>query len=227
MYIILNYSRAYFTNAAWEFVTLAKTLFFGVFPFLKYSHESERKGNCYENRGDYLFLPEIFSTKKYLYPETISLGISLVVFFFAFVIFLTFVFNTSAIVIIFGLVALLYFTLMLFKIWIVYNALSYTLIDFTKEDFDRSDDVTCDPPYELIDKAVNSLLQCLRITQDSHLVKPMDFENPVASGILERRRDPSAKFRRRTGQSQISQPSVLVLCRSKTGHLGRLQRIGL
>ena len=140
MYIILNYSRAYFTNAAWEFVTLAKTLFFGVFPFLKYSHESERKGNCYENRGDYLFLPEIFSTKKYLYPETISLGISLVVSFFAFVIFLTFVFNTSAIVIIFGLVALLYFTLMLFKIWIVYNALSYTLIDFTKEEIEAITD---------------------------------------------------------------------------------------
>jgi len=140
MYIILNYSRAYFINSWWKLASLVKSLFFSIFPFLKYSHDSEYKGNDFENRGDYLFVPEIFSTKKYLYPETISFGIVLVVLFSIFVLFLTIIFSTSAIVVISGLVALLYFILMLFKLWIVYNAFSYKLVDFTKEEIDAIDD---------------------------------------------------------------------------------------
>jgi glycosyltransferase involved in cell wall biosynthesis len=42
-------------------------------PFLYYPHVSEYRPKGFANREDYLFLPEIFSIKRHIYPETVSL----------------------------------------------------------------------------------------------------------------------------------------------------------
>lgn len=51
------------------------------------------------------------------------------------------------------------------------------MIDFLKEEFDRTVESECDPPFGLIDRALKSLLLRLRVVGHSHLKTQFNFPN--------------------------------------------------
>ncbi len=108
--------------------------FFFVFKFLDHPHHSEARGHDFDNSGDFLFLPEIHSAKKHVYHETVAAGAFVTVLFAFFIIFLHLALNLSFLAILSGLIALFYFTFVIFKLWVVYKGSHYPLIDFSKKE---------------------------------------------------------------------------------------------
>ena len=130
-----------------KYISRLRRGFLFLFRFLDYPHSSELKTNYNGNNGDllkernnYLFIPDIFSARKHLTAEFISfasvvmLAASLLVFSLAVL------FDAPILTVITGLVSLLYFVLMIFKLWIVKNSLSASLVDFTDEQIDAITD---------------------------------------------------------------------------------------
>lgn len=108
-----------------------------LFRFLDYPHHSENKALDFAHEGDFCFLPEIHSTKNHIYLETISLGIVLMTTLFL-VLYLTgLLLGVSILVLFSGLVALIYLSLMVFKLLVVAKAVSTEFVDFSKEELDR------------------------------------------------------------------------------------------
>lgn len=117
-----------------------KSIFFGTFRFLDYPHHSERNTLDFTHQGDFCFLPEIHSTRKHLYFETISFGVVLLLLTaFVFYVF-GLLLGVSALVVFSGFVALLYFALMVFKLVVVAKAISSEFIDFSKEEIAKLSD---------------------------------------------------------------------------------------
>src|SRR5687767_2631391 len=48
-------------------------------------------------------------------------------------------------------------------------------IDFVKDNFDRRTGIDCDPPYDLIQRTINSFLRKLRFVVRGFQVKEIDF----------------------------------------------------
>lgn len=117
--------------------------FFLIFRFLDYPHASELKINYNGNGGDllkernnYLFIPEIFSAKKHLTAEFISFTSVVILFVSILVYTLAVLLNAPILTVMTGLASLLYFVLMVFKLWIVAHSNSASLVDFTDEQID-------------------------------------------------------------------------------------------
>lgn len=106
---------------AWYQRTEAKILPY--VPFLTYPHPSERHPISFENTSDFLFLPEVFSAKRHLFPETVSLAIVLALLgldaFFA----LYALFSVPFLVFISAGVTTFYLVHMLFKLWVVSHSI--------------------------------------------------------------------------------------------------------
>lgn len=118
-----------------------RRIILGLFKFLDYPHHSENKALDFAHEGDFCFLPEIHSTKNHIYLETISLGIVLIATLFL-VLYLTgLLLGVSILVLFSGLVALIYLSLMVFKLLVVAKAVSTEFIDFSKEEIDRLSDI--------------------------------------------------------------------------------------
>ncbi|MFA6183970.1 MAG: glycosyltransferase family 2 protein [Parcubacteria group bacterium] len=107
-----------------------------ILKFLNYPHHSEAKDMDFSHRGDFCFLPEIHSTRNHIYAETVSFGMICAVVFFLAVFLISLFFKTSVLVVFSGSIALFYFVLMLFKLWIVCKALTNDLTDFTREEIE-------------------------------------------------------------------------------------------
>jgi len=60
----------------------ANFLFLKIFKFLDHPHHSENRAVDFSHAGDFLFLPEIHSARKHIYPETISLAVAFLSIFF-------------------------------------------------------------------------------------------------------------------------------------------------
>ena len=131
-----------------------RRIFLYYFRFLDWPHASELNSHNFENLSDYLFLPEIFSVKKHILPENKSFFIFLVMVFGLTVLYLSAFFNISIFVIISALITLFYFLLLVFKLVVIKNALSFPLIDFSAEEINaiRNEDL---PVYTILIPLLN------------------------------------------------------------------------
>lgn len=107
-----------------------------VFKFLDYPHHSENVDLDFTHQGDFCFLPEIHSTKKHIYIETVSLIVFAIIFVAIVFYSISWFFGISILVILSGLIALVYFLLMAFKLWVVGKAVSADIIDFSREEIE-------------------------------------------------------------------------------------------
>ena len=124
-----------------------KRRFLFIFRFLDYPHASELKDNYNGNGGDllkernnYLFIPEIFSANKHLTAEFISFATVIVLFASISIYALAILLNAPVLTVMTGLASLMYFLLMVFKLWIVWHSSSATLVNFTDEEIDAITD---------------------------------------------------------------------------------------
>ena len=78
---IIITSRSYLLHVGSDLYSTLRTWFFIVFPFLQYPKDLVQFEFNFENKSDYLYLSERMSTKKYIYPETISLALTCIVIF--------------------------------------------------------------------------------------------------------------------------------------------------
>lgn len=136
---IISTSRAYLVEIG-TLLQVVRSWFFILFPFFIYPKQLEHFKLDYKNKKDYLFLPELMSTKKYIYPETISLSLTLLVLFVLFVYVLTQLFTVSVLVVFSGAIALFYASFLVFKLYVIYVARSFSFIDSSKEEIDAISD---------------------------------------------------------------------------------------
>lgn len=111
-----------------------KQIFINLFKFLDYPHHSENGTIGFSHKGDFLFLPEIHSTKKHIYLETVSFTIVFILVFFVSLEILKYVSGWSIILFFSSFLVLVYFVLIIFKLWVVSKALTFSLVDFTQEE---------------------------------------------------------------------------------------------
>ncbi|MBI4134887.1 MAG: glycosyltransferase [Candidatus Sungbacteria bacterium] len=126
--------RGYFRGGKLVWEREAPKWLVSLFPFLAHPHASEAKGIDYTNTRDFLFLPEIFSAKRHLYPETISFFIALAVGLGLTLYLLKLISGLSVITLVSGIIAAFYFCLMMFKLYVVYKSIATPFLDFTKEE---------------------------------------------------------------------------------------------
>ncbi len=107
-------------------------MFKKIIKFLDHPHHSESRSLNFENKLDYLFLPEIFSVRRHLYLESITFVIFLIAALVALVLLVKQLFGIPALVSISGLISLFYMSLMIFKLYVVYKAVNVKLIDFPR-----------------------------------------------------------------------------------------------
>lgn len=108
------------------------------------------KGGVFgEHSGDFCFLPEIHSTKKHIYAETISFAIVFLFFFLLATYFISLFFETSILVVFSGYIALFYFIVMIFKLWVVSKSITTSSIDFSNEEIERLSDADL-PIYTIL-----------------------------------------------------------------------------
>ncbi len=103
-------------------------------PFLFYPHISESKPLAFDNKIDYLFLQDIFSAKRQIVPETTSFAAALALLLAGVLATAYSVFAASPLVIISGAIALFYFVLMVFKLWVVYQSLNAPIINISRKE---------------------------------------------------------------------------------------------
>jgi len=133
-----------------------KKAIFSIFRFLDYPHSSELEYSNNNNYGDllkkrdkYLFIPDIFSAKKHITSEFVSLSATVLIAVSLMIYALSVLFQAPILTVITGAVSLLYFVLMVFKLWIVRESLSAPLVDFSKEEIDAITDEEL-PIYTII-----------------------------------------------------------------------------
>jgi cellulose synthase/poly-beta-1,6-N-acetylglucosamine synthase-like glycosyltransferase len=117
--------------------------------FLDWPHPSERIGNNYGNTKDFLFLPEIFSIRRHIYPETVALIIAVTAFIGAALWGLSTLFDLPVLVVVSAFFAAFYLGLMVFKLVVIYNATRKPFVDFSREEVDsvREDEL---PTYSIL-----------------------------------------------------------------------------
>ena len=111
-----------------------------ILPFLANRHESERAGIDYSNKEDFLYMPEIYSTRRHLYPENISGLIVLAILGLAVLVILSWIFNQPIPVIISSFVAALYLGLFIFKLIVVRLALNQPGLTYSKKQIEALTD---------------------------------------------------------------------------------------
>lgn len=110
-----------------------------ILKFLDHPHSSENKSVDFNNRKDFLFLPDIFSVRRHLYLESVTFVIFLAVIFYAIIKVAHFGLAISPIVIISGSISFFYLFLMVFKLYVVYHAVNVNLINFSNHTIDALD----------------------------------------------------------------------------------------
>jgi len=138
-----EYTRSWLSDLALTLklcLVRARYLLRDIFKFLDEPHHSERHPVSYTNRSDYLYLPEIFSARKQLYPETISLFFSIFLLFTG--LFLGFheLLDVSFLVMMSGVISLFYLSLMLFKLFVVSKSLSRPFVSISQEELEKIDE---------------------------------------------------------------------------------------
>ena len=109
-------------------------------PFLKWPHVSEVNGNDYSNTDDFLYMPEIYSIRRHIFPENIAGIIGLVLATAVFLLGSAKLLHTSVPIVFSGLIAAFYLGLLIFKAYVVRIALNEPGLDFTKEEIDAITD---------------------------------------------------------------------------------------
>lgn len=136
----LQHSRLFFMRSFSDFSYSFKEICHKFFPFLKGFHASELQGNNFVNLRDYVFVPDVFSIRKYWFKETISLAITSLFVFTLLLSLFAFFLKTNMLVVLTSIIALSYLFLIIFKLYVVYVGFKYPLIDFSKEEIDAISD---------------------------------------------------------------------------------------
>jgi cellulose synthase/poly-beta-1,6-N-acetylglucosamine synthase-like glycosyltransferase len=105
-----------------------------ILPFLKEYHPSERYGNNFDNKTDFLYMPEIYSIKRHIYPENIAGFIVVAIMAVLGIWGLSDLIRQSVPVTISGLIAAFYLGLFLFKLFVVRLSLNQPGLDYSKEE---------------------------------------------------------------------------------------------
>jgi len=143
-----------------------KFIFIKLFKFLDHPHYSEQRPLDFAHQGDFCFLPEIHSTKKHIYMETISLAVVFFLLFFLTTYLMCLFFEISIFIIFSGFIALFYFILMVFKLWVVGKAISSDSIDFSKKEIEKLSDKEL-PIYTILiplyreEKVINQIIKAM------------------------------------------------------------------
>lgn len=116
----VNVLRTGFELAGGALSLRAKYMLMTVFKFLDHPHQSERLGYNYSNESDFLFLPEIHSAKKHIYPETVTFVFLCALALSAVIYGVHELTGWSVLVVVSGIISLFYFGLMVFKLYTVY-----------------------------------------------------------------------------------------------------------
>lgn len=199
----LNNSKIFFLKRLSELSYNLREYFFKVFPFMTGFHKSELYGNNFANVYDYLFIPDVFSTKRYWFKETISLAITSIVILLIFLATLSILTNTSILIVLTSIIALTYFSLIVFKLYVVYKGFSYPLIDFTEEEINAITDEEL-PTYtifvpllhesEVIDQIVKALSSIDYPSHKIDMIIPLEGYDEATIEALEKA-DLPAHFR--------------------------------
>ena len=134
MYKVLKSYSSYLTEALVGMVRAFRSTFRALFPFTAHPHKSEMRGNDYSNTTDFLYLPEIFSIKKYWYKETITFVALAAILAISLFVLVSNAIQTSMLIVLTGTISLFYSFLIIFKLWVVYKGFSYPLIDCSDEE---------------------------------------------------------------------------------------------
>ncbi|MDB4977892.1 MAG: hypothetical protein JWM56_78 [Candidatus Peribacteria bacterium] len=105
-----------------------------LFAFLYYPHASEHEVKNEHNTTDYLFLPDIQSSKKHIYKETVSLAVVSLLIMSAIIGALSYVLRSSPLVILSGILSVVYLGLIGFKLYVVHQSLNRKLLSFSRRD---------------------------------------------------------------------------------------------
>lgn len=117
--------------------------FRSILKFLDWPHRSEKYGHNFDNKTDFLFVPEIMSAKKLMYAENISLIVFLGIGISALIYGFHILTGISVLVVISGILAAFYLGLLLFKLYVVFMSLKRPFISFSQEEIDSIN------PYDL------------------------------------------------------------------------------
>jgi len=133
----------------------SRRVLLSVLKFLDHPHKSElgiphsNGGNLLNGNNNYLFLPEIFSAKKHLYAEFVSFVIFTGIILAGGIYAISLLLAAPVLTVVTGFVALFYLTLMVFKLSVVKQSLSYELIDFTEDEINAITDEEL-PTYTIL-----------------------------------------------------------------------------
>lgn len=133
-----------------------------ILKFLDHPHSSEKKSVDFNNKKDFLFLPEIFSVRRHLYFESVSFVIFVFVLFGILVLLVKGLFGVPALVLVSGSISFFYLFLMVFKLYVVYHAVNVDLINFSKHTIDNLDDAEL-PLYTVLVPLYNEASVILQI----------------------------------------------------------------
>jgi cellulose synthase/poly-beta-1,6-N-acetylglucosamine synthase-like glycosyltransferase len=120
---------------AWGALRLRlRTSFFDVFPFLAAHHPSEFFPGGFDNTTDFLFLPEIFSVKKQLRWETVSLAAVCMAAAAGILALGSILLSTNPLILVSGIISSFYLGLILFKLWVLRHAMSHPPLRVSGDD---------------------------------------------------------------------------------------------
>jgi cellulose synthase/poly-beta-1,6-N-acetylglucosamine synthase-like glycosyltransferase len=102
-------------------------------PCFSYPHPSELRTKGFENRDDFLFLPEIASAKRQFHPETTALAVVVLAAAGALVWLASALTGAAPLAVVSAAIAFLYLGLMVFKIKMVLSSVGHKPIGFSKQ----------------------------------------------------------------------------------------------
>ena len=111
-----------------------RSSFFKLFRFIAYPNPGALRVFNFANREDYLFLPEMLSVKRHIYFETISFFFLVIILVATSLYSIYHFFDIAPLIVVSAAIALFYFLLMLFKLFVVYKSFSGTVLDFSDEE---------------------------------------------------------------------------------------------
>jgi cellulose synthase/poly-beta-1,6-N-acetylglucosamine synthase-like glycosyltransferase len=114
-----------------------------IFKFADWPHKSEKIGNNWNNKKDFLYAPEIMSAKKTIYPETVSLALLLVAAAVSSIYLFHKLTGISYVVTISGILASFYIVMMFFKLRVIYYATKRKFLEIAPEEIESLN------PYDL------------------------------------------------------------------------------
>ncbi len=118
-------------------------------PFLYYPHVSEYHAKGYANTDDFLFLPEIISTRRHFYKETVILLIVTAAASLLGLAGLSWATGFSPLLLLSGMLAVVYLGLILFKLSVVQAGAKKKPVGFTKREIESITDEEL-PTYTIL-----------------------------------------------------------------------------